>query len=360
MKDLEKSIGLKTRHVFLDTEVYRRFGHNLNSKVLQTFLRAIRDHECTLHITDITRAEIDHQIREMAEELVQVVNKGRRELKRWETRSRWGATNHDKQQHLDARALAEDAIRSFNLEIKVTWAVQEHKALAIPADKIFEQYFRRDPPFDKKDSKEFPDAFVVTALDQWCQAQHQKMYVVTRDGAMLRAIEKAATLISLPSLDDLLQIIVEAQHPEIIDRVQKFLDSPNWDSIDEKISDQLSDLGTVYSGGLLDGEIIEHDRGEGVSELLDFHVISVVDKQIEVVAKISFPVAFTVQYEDTTYAFYDKEDDEYIGAETETAKFEQEVSISTLVVFDLEDGEIIDVDVLTRDIYLEEPYEDYK
>jgi hypothetical protein len=25
---------LKTRHIFLDTEVYRRYGHNLNDKVL--------------------------------------------------------------------------------------------------------------------------------------------------------------------------------------------------------------------------------------------------------------------------------------------------------------------------------------
>ena len=30
--------GLKTRHVFLDTEVYRRYGHNLNDKVLQRLL----------------------------------------------------------------------------------------------------------------------------------------------------------------------------------------------------------------------------------------------------------------------------------------------------------------------------------
>ena len=27
--------GLLTRHIFLDTEVYRRFGHNLNSAPLQ-------------------------------------------------------------------------------------------------------------------------------------------------------------------------------------------------------------------------------------------------------------------------------------------------------------------------------------
>jgi len=30
------------------------------------------------------------------------------------------------------------------------------------------------------------------------------------------------------------------------------------------------------------------------------------------------------------------------------------------VVVDAKDDEIVDVDILTRDLYLEEPYEDYK
>jgi len=55
-------LGLKTRHVFLDTQVYRQYGHNLNAKVLQTFLKQIKAHVCTLHITDITKLEIERQL----------------------------------------------------------------------------------------------------------------------------------------------------------------------------------------------------------------------------------------------------------------------------------------------------------
>jgi hypothetical protein len=32
----DTNAGLKTRHVFLNTEVYKRYGHNLNDKVLQS------------------------------------------------------------------------------------------------------------------------------------------------------------------------------------------------------------------------------------------------------------------------------------------------------------------------------------
>jgi hypothetical protein len=79
-----------------------------------------------------------------------------------------------------------------------------------------------------------------------------------------------------------------------------------------------------------------------------------------VVAKVKAPVSFDVQYLDTTSAWYDSEDQEYIGGETETATFEKDVTISLLVVIDTADDEVTDVDILTRDLHLEEPYEDFK
>jgi hypothetical protein len=74
------SAGLKTRHIFLDTEVYRRYGHNLNDKVLQRLLQLTKDHISTLHITDITLEEIKRQLGDMAAEVAQAVNKGNRLL----------------------------------------------------------------------------------------------------------------------------------------------------------------------------------------------------------------------------------------------------------------------------------------
>jgi hypothetical protein len=74
-------VGLKTRHVFLDTEVYRRYGHNLDDKVLQTLLKQIKDDVCTLHTTDITLSEVRRQIGDMAAEVAQAVNKGNKELR---------------------------------------------------------------------------------------------------------------------------------------------------------------------------------------------------------------------------------------------------------------------------------------
>lgn len=53
---------LRTLHVFLDTQVYRRFGHNPESPPLV----ALRDHldagRLVLHTTDVTLAEVRRQL----------------------------------------------------------------------------------------------------------------------------------------------------------------------------------------------------------------------------------------------------------------------------------------------------------
>ncbi len=56
------SAGLESRHIFLDMEVYKRYGHNLSDKVLQRLLQLTKEHISTLHITDITLEEIKRQL----------------------------------------------------------------------------------------------------------------------------------------------------------------------------------------------------------------------------------------------------------------------------------------------------------
>jgi hypothetical protein len=51
---------LSTRHVFLDTQVYRELGHDPANPALVTLKEQIKAHRVVLHTTDITllRAEM--------------------------------------------------------------------------------------------------------------------------------------------------------------------------------------------------------------------------------------------------------------------------------------------------------------
>jgi len=101
-------LGLKTKHVFLDTDVYRRYGHNLGDKVLKTLLRLTQDHVCTLHITDITMSEIKRQLGELAAEVATAVNKGNKQLRNWRAvRNRTTPppkTQHDRGRYAQCRS----------------------------------------------------------------------------------------------------------------------------------------------------------------------------------------------------------------------------------------------------------------
>jgi hypothetical protein len=349
--------GLETRHIFLDTEVYRRYGHNLSDRVLQRLLQLTKDHISTLHITDITLEEINRQLGDLAAEVAVAVNKGNRMLRNWHSARSHAWEHPTAPTDVDATDLAQKAVSNFNFNMRVGWHPKSHDALNIPAKVVFDSYFRRAPPFDKADSKEFPDAFVVAALDSWCQNEHQKMYVVTKDKAMLRAVQQTTTLLPLPTLEDYLALFVD--DPKVLQDVEDILSSA-WDTVEENVRDQLQHLGTPYTGDLHDGEVIDHEAGDGPVELITFDIISASNDQIEVVAKVKAPITFDVQYLDTSSAWWDSEVNEYIGGDTEVETLELDMTLSVLINIDPQDKTIAEVDLLTRDVHVQEPFENFK
>ena len=175
---------------------------------------------------------------------------------------------------------------------------------------------------------------------------------------MLRAVAQTRTLLPLPTLEDYLALLVD--DPDVVQTVERILGSSTWDSIEESVRGQLGNLGTVYTGDLHDGEVIEHEARDGPVELIRFDVISASADQIEVVAKVKVPMAFEVQFLDTTSAAWNSEDKEFIGGEKEVGTLELDMILSVLILIDPEDQSISEVDLLTRDVYVQEPYEDFK
>jgi hypothetical protein len=139
------------------------------------------------------------------------------------------------------------------------------------------------------------------------------------------------------------------------------LESPSvWDKLEESVRDQIIHLVVIYTGDLFDGEAIEHFVGNEPVELVGFHVLSVSPDEIGVLAKLKVPLTVEVQYQDTTNAFYDKEDGTYIGGETAVAEIESEVTISVFLTIDPSNQEVLEVDILTQEVRFSEPYETYK
>jgi PIN domain len=185
--------ALVTHHVFLDTQVYRTHAHNPDSPMLL----ALRDHiaadRLVLHITDITLAEIERQLGELAGEAAAAMKKARRQFGGWKKRLPKTVTGDPP--NFEQAVVAKAAFKQFRKRAQEDWRVVDHAATAVAAVDIFRDYFRRKPPFEHQGSKEFPDAFVVRSLEEWCKQNDERMYVIGADKAMAAAVEKSAVLL---------------------------------------------------------------------------------------------------------------------------------------------------------------------
>gem|GEM_PF-6308587 len=80
---------------------------------------------------------------------------------------------------------------------------------SVPAEAVFVRYFRGAPPFGAGAKKsEFPDAFTILALHQWCHEHNRSVYVVSQDGDLRRACEAYPELIYVERGEELLDLLV--------------------------------------------------------------------------------------------------------------------------------------------------------
>lgn len=351
--------GLQTRHVFLDTEIFRRFGYNLNHPVLAKILELQKEHVCRIHSTDITTSEIERQIGERALEVAQQLKKANKAFNQLQANTTSpAAIKANLPTKIDADTLKLEAIRSFSYRFIVEWGPIRHSATKTvsPSD-IFEKYFSRSAPFDEKKGKEFPDAFVIEALDQWCKKNSEKMYVITNDAGMRRSAEQTSTLLPLPDLETFLALPL--QDPALTKLVDDLLDK-NFEEIAEAIENRIGDLGVQYSGNFQDGEAVDHYIGENGITLSDFKIISKHDENIDIVARYDVNLDVEIQYLDTSSAWWDSEDKAFVGGDTDTELIEDEVPLSYFISLNEQTGTIENVQLLTQEVNISEPYENYK
>jgi hypothetical protein len=82
---------------------------------------------------------------------------------------------------------------------------------------------RRSGHRKKKD--EFPDGFVLTALEGWCEDRKQALYVVSSDGVMQSACDENGPLFHLKSIGEFVDLTLRAEEDEADFLTQFFVDN---------------------------------------------------------------------------------------------------------------------------------------
>jgi hypothetical protein len=349
---------LETRHVFLDTQVYRALRHNPDNPALKALLTHIHEHRIVLHIADITFLEIRRQLLEEAQKRSRELGAIEKDLRRW--RKQAPSVTPKAPLEIDATKIGSQLFRTFHSFIVGNCQATLHRALIeVDAADVFSLYFSRKAPFDREDSKEFPDAFVILALSNWAKKSDENIYVVTADNAIGRAVEHDPNLLQINTIQDVLARAAADIEPEISTQSEALLNTPNFDtSFALLLKEQIKDAAFIYTGDLPEGEAFE---GEllNIESIDDWTLVGRSKKRISLILSTRINVSVEVQYEDRTSASYDREDDIWIGGESAAMELEDEVSVEALVEIDCNSGETVRCQLLVNDICISGPYEDY-
>ncbi|MGV1785839.1 MULTISPECIES: PIN domain-containing protein [Agrobacterium] len=348
---------METRHVFLDTDAFRQLGHNPDAAPLVELGKKIAEGQLILHMTDITLAEIRRQLSEHIAEAAREGKAARKSVFKW--RQRHPALVADIQD-IDVAAVSAAAFEKFRHAVEEKWNATWHDATSISSLSIFEDYFAGRPPFSQPKSKEFPDAFVIKALDEWCQERGERLYVVSRDKAMQQAVEASPRLISAINLKDILAAATKVWTPDIVRRAGGLLTKKSViNDLQNAIELEIDDLIPVYGGDFSEGEVTGHSMS-GDIRIASYGVIAATSEELSVIMDVYVPLTIELSYEDRSGAVYENEDDTYYGGETAETEFQDDPAVRIFARLRQQAPHVQAVEILTGEVRVHEPAENYK
>ncbi|WP_157096384.1 PIN domain-containing protein [Methylosinus sp. R-45379] len=338
---------LRTRHVFLDTEVYRRAGFNISNTPFALLAKQIEEGRVALHVTDITLAETHRQLKEAALVMAAEAKRLARDFNRIAQLTGEGnVTVKD----VDGSDLGEKAWTGFIDALIKRFRSHSVLALEIPARGVFDRYFAGTPPFDHRGSKEFPDAFVVEALARYCKSNEISMYVVSGDTALRKAVGEHATLLALETIEDILAAATAEGGGDFEAIADEIFAAPGFDDqLTEAIAADLDFLDFAYCGSLSDVSVLGAQLDEIVS-VDGYDVAAFDDTKIGLILQANTVLAVRLHFVDET-ELRDKDDD-IIPTEVETT-IRTLVRLKIYVSIDLRTLRFMETELLTRDVIVE-------
>lgn len=290
---------LQTPYVFVDSELFVRSRFDLESGRLKRLADLAKAGRVRIVLPAITRSELSKKLRDSVSEAFSALQS---------LRSRGRVLRLA--ENLDCGAIFEPIDReavTAELEARLENYFAEVKALLVEppsggTQRVLDRYFDGLPPFGQSRKKhEFPDAFALDALGEWCREEEVRVYLISGDPDLVGACTPESPFLHLEHLEDLFDLI--QAHDE---RIEALIAASN-DAIVEQIAESFANSGFY----------LEEEDGDVGSievrsvEITEVRIQEIVEQMVffETSATIVFVVGFT--YNDYSTAIYDSEDKRY-------------------------------------------------
>ncbi|MDF3196349.1 PIN domain-containing protein [Pseudomonas sp. 1928-m] len=299
---------LKSRIVFLDTNIYEGKNFQFSTHALKAFKQLVEEDEIHLLITDPTIGEVRAHIKEKAESAV-------REIKKIKKNAMILRNTPNLPAHgifSDINTSEIEGVLNKNFDEFITGENVEHVSIeTVSATQVFDRYFNLKPPFaigEKR--KEFADAYVLLAINSLSKGRNWPVHILTNDRDMHRFSEEYPNLICSESLDELMDAVNKAKAIEPAEFAETAY---------SKVSDQVLGLARESLEGM-DVDIVDSDGVEIDLDFVEYSELAFVSKNLLSVDSqyCVYDIAFSVRVDtlesikDYDRSPFDHEDGRYV------------------------------------------------
>lgn len=328
---------LKTRNIFIDTEVFvsNNFFQNKNLQRLAEFGNS---ETVNIYLTEITKNEIQSNIKENLMNAQQEINNFKKTIS---NKGKILKNLKNFKPYIDLPKL-EVNLNFDELSIELENFIKDGKVKFIAFElanitDVVNNYFNQKPPFSLGKKKyEFPDAIVLSAIENWCKKENEQIYVISDDADFKSYV--SSEIITIPNIKTMLDKINKQYQKDETLWITKIFEI-NREKIIEKINEAF--IAKIYDEIGFEIEITDVKIEETI--LYDALLVEENSSSGEYIFQLDYDINFTAQvtYDDYTFSSYDKEDDKYYFIEKAIRQIEMqntqtaEISLETY----FEDGE---------------------
>jgi hypothetical protein len=323
---------LQANNVFLDAQVFFRENFDFSSRRFRRLRELASEHRLNLYTTDLVFREIDSG-------MVERVRNAGSTLQKATKPDNAGILRHCTACSFEFLfSFPEDAVLQ-DLRAQLTSFVQSARVeeiftASVNSNEVFDRYFSILPPFQEgKKRNEFPDAFSLCAISQWCRERQTHVYVISGDSDWNAFCAADDRMHWLDSIDELLDLV--ASEDELAEHARTIYANAR-EAIQAIIKEQFENLGFFLDDR--DGEV------EGVCvldvETLGEFLLSL-DEHTAAFG-VDFVVAYNadISYNDPDFGYFDADDRSFYSVRSIHKKIRREAELFAEVLIDLDEVKV--------------------
>lgn len=321
--------------VFLDSNEYKRCGHNFGSTPMRKLQELIDKKVIRLISTTVVNGEVAEHIGEDVETFLSAQKKL--------ARSAGGVRNIpeycDIIRKIDSDDIKQKAQQAFAHFIDSTQC-EILSCNGIDNDALLGDYFAKRPPFEERIDKaaEFKDAFISYTLKRYAEEKDIKIKIISADQGFCASFNDNGRFQVFEKSEELFSYITRIKEISRgnAERIQSFV---NQDDIrirlTEKIEEAILSVGVWVDGAEEDCDVVNAK----VKNICLSYTDDIEDHTIS--AHFDVVVVLTVDYSciDEDNSYWDKEENAYLFLATSELRITKELQLSFCITLSIDDND---------------------